>query len=156
MVNKYETLIEKQMNITDKIINDYLQESYATIVRENRKIQFYYINDEYLWRDSRFKKTANEWNNPRFSEDREMLTCVHKHLDASAKWKKEVYANCNFEFTTTCPYCEEYIDLLDHDKGYDHDYEYTQILFGDWDSVREDVECYHCEKTFIITGVQQR
>jgi hypothetical protein len=142
------------MNITDRITND-LQEAYAKIVRKNREIQFYYSNDEYLWRDARFEKTRNEWNNPRFTDDTQMLAYVRRHLDESAKWKKEVYANCDFELTTTCPYCGEYIDLLDTDKGYDHDSEYTQIVFGDWDGVRDDVMCYNCEKVFTITGVQR-
>lgn len=137
------------MNITERITND-LQEAYAKLVLENREIQFYYQN-EYLWRDARFWRTRNEWNNPRFTDDTQLLSCVRRHLDESLNWKKEVYANCDFKLTTTCPYCNEDIDLLDTDKGYD----YTRIVFGDWDSVMDDVECHKCEKTFTVSGVQR-
>lgn len=142
------------MNITEKIIS-HLKPATASAVKENREIQVYYTDSQYMWKDTRYKNTSSMWMNKGSDTIQGVADILTEHIRQSEEYMKEAPAYCDFSLTVTCPHCEENIDLLDQDKGYDHDYEHTNNIFSEWDNINTVETCCECGKKFLITEIQR-
>jgi hypothetical protein len=71
------------MNITTEIL-DFLNDEYATIVIDNKEIQFYYnqTNERYQFKDSRFSNTSSVWDNGDYRTIERLIEAFKKHISA--------------------------------------------------------------------------